>query len=319
MEYNNAKCGTLYVVATPIGNTDDISYRAKQILDSVDFIAAEDTREAGLLLKALGIINENKLLSNHKFNEKHREDYILSLLIGGRNVAVISDAGTPCISDPGGIIVSAAVERGIRVTPICGASSVTAALSVCGFAFDSYTFYGFLPRATKEWRELMVKLIKNHDSVSVFYESPKRIKRTLISLEAALPDATLCLCNDLTKRYERIYRGTPRQIYEELSSNPSAEKGEYTLVCKIVCKINDDNVDDNKVNYDNVGDTDLPEDGYANMIFNPHGISLEAIIIDYLVKHGGSIKDAVSKLSHMQEYNKNKLYRAAININRLLK
>ena len=156
------------MVATPIGNIADITDRARQVLSDVDFIAAEDTRTTGLLLKALGI--GNRVVSNHKFNEKHREDYILSALADGRDVAVVSDAGTPCMSDPGGIIVRAAVGRGIGVTAVCGPSSVAAALSVCGFVFDSFAFYGFLPRSQADIRRRIADAARAGVNVSVFFD-----------------------------------------------------------------------------------------------------------------------------------------------------
>ena len=263
--------GTLYVVATPIGDIGDITERARRVLAEADVIAAEDTRAAGLLLQALGI--RGNTVSYHKFNERAREGPILDELARWRDVALVSDAGVPCVSDPGAIIVRAAAENGIRVVPVCGPSAVTAALSACGFEFDAFTFYGFLPRTEKDMAKLLNTVMAaraNHVLTAVFFESPKRIKKSLAVFCAVLPDAELCLCNDLTKKYERVYRGNPREVLDELSSNPSSEKGEYTLVCQ------------------------LRRDGGAAA---RHDLSPEAAIVDCLVKRGGTLKDAIRILS----------------------
>ena len=298
--------GTLYIVATPIGNAEDITARAARALAEADAVAAEDTRSAGLLLKALNI--RAKLVSNHKFNEKYREDYILSMLESGKDVAVISDAGTPCVSDPGGIVVRAAAERGFRVVPVCGASAVTAALSVCGFEFTAFAFYGFMPRTASEIKKLIAKIGCGADGArglggvsgagglggagfaSVFFESPKRIKKTMETLSALAPGAECCLCNDLTKQYERIYRGAPAKILGELAANPSAEKGEYTLVCMF---------------------------SGAESRYQETELSPEAVIADYMVKNGCTAKDAVDALVRKRGYKKKELYEATLNLNKL--
>jgi 16S rRNA (cytidine1402-2'-O)-methyltransferase len=294
--------GTLYIVATPIGNTEDMTDRAKRILSGVNFIASEDTRAAGLLLKSHNI--ENKLISYHKFNEKSRESHIVSELERGMDVAVISDAGTPCISDPGWIVVRAAAERGIRVTAVCGASAVTAALSISGFQFDAFSFFGFLPRTVSGLEKLASELVKNRVAVSVFYESPKRIKKSLAVLDAIVPEASLCLCNDLTKQYERVYRGSPRQVMDKLLSNPSAEKGEYTLVLYMPDVHPGANVRGGAGSGDGIiyRDIDLS-------ILSP-----EALITEFMVKSGGSIKDAVNFISQKRVYKKKTLYEAAIKL-----
>ena len=320
--------GTLYVVAAPIGNAGDITERAKKVLAEVDIIAAEDTRSAGILLKAINI--NNKLISYHKFNEKQREEYLISLLESGHDAAIISDAGTPCISDPGGLIVKAAVDCGIRVTTVCGASAVTAALSICGFRFDTFTFYGFLPRTNNHLRKLIKATSMNkfrvinregnvdgdgdgdgdgcvgvdgderrdRVDVGVFFESPKRIKNSMAVFEAEAPSVSICLCNDLTKTYEKIYRGTPRQVLDELIANPSAEKGEYTLVVAFPLK------------------ADIAD---AVKLPLPLSLSPEAAIVDHLIKQNGSIKDAVSILSHNRLYKRNELYEAANNLKKILR
>jgi len=283
--------GTLYIVATPIGNASDITDRAKRILNEVDVVAAEDTRTTRILFSILGI--KNKTVSNHKFNERRQVDFLVSELENGRNVALVSDAGTPCISDPGGVIVSAAVKRGIQVVGVCGASSVITALSVCGFNFGAFTFYGFLPRETKEIRNIIHNAKSSNVSTSVFFESPKRIIKTLGIFAEEAYDAELCLCNDLTKKFECIYRGTPQSILDELLSNPSAEKGEYTLVADLGRLP--------------VSDTD-------------ESLSHEAMIIDYIIKNGGSVKDAVNALAdrHKGSIAKKDFYAASLNLRSML-
>ena len=284
--------GVLYIVATPIGNTEDITDRAKRILNEADVVAAEDTRTTKLLFKLLGV--QNKTVSNHKFNEKRQVEYLLSELENGKNVALVSDAGTPCISDPGGVIVKAAAERGIDVVGVCGASSVITALSVCGFCFGSYVFYGFLPKEEKEIKKAVSAAKKSNAAVSVFFESPKRIKKTMQILADESPEAELCLCNDLTKKFERIYRGKPKEIFEELQKNPSAEKGEYTLVA----------------NLGNITETADP--GNSNQTH-------EAMLVDHIVRNSGSVKEAVNALAmkHKGSIAKKDFYAASLNLRTL--
>jgi len=282
--------GTLYIVATPIGNAADITDRAKQFLTNADVVAAEDTRTTQTLFHLLGI--KNKTVSNHKFNEKRQVDFLVSQLENGKNVALVSDAGTPCISDPGGVIVKAAADRGIRIVGVCGASSVITALSVCGFSFGSFTFYGFLPKETKEIRKTIETAAKSISDVSVFFESPKRIIKTLGIFADEAPETEICLCNDLTKKYERIYRGKPQSILDELLANPSAEKGEYTFVASL--------------------------GGESEPVINDH-LTLEAMIIDHIVKNSGSIKDAVQSLAgiHKGHIMKKEFYAASLNLRSL--
>ena len=284
--------GTLYIVATPIGNAEDLSDRAKRILAQADIIAAEDTRTTQKLLAILDI--RNKIVSNHMFNEKSKVDYLISELESGKDIALVSDAGTPCIADPGGIIVKEAAERGINVTCVCGPSAITASLSICGFCFDSFSFFGFLPRTAKEIKKSIIDARSSPATVSVFFESPKRIKKTLEVFTEEVPDADLCLCNDISKMYERIYRGSPQKILEELKNNPQAEKGEYTLAARI--------------------DPALPP-------VLENGVSAEAMLIDQLVKQGGSVKDAVKALAekHRQGFAKKDFYAASLKLRSMFK
>jgi len=283
--------GILYVVATPIGNMEDMTYRAKRTLTEVDLVAAEDTRTAMKLFTMLGI--RNKLISNHKFNEKKQVDYLLSELLQGKDVAIVSDAGTPCISDPGAVIISHATNHGIQVIGVCGASAVITALSISGFHFTSFAFYGFFPRENKEVKETLQKIVEGHIVVSVFFISPKQIQKTLDIIRDTFPGADLCLCNDLTKRYEKIYRGTVAEVIEAVRNNPSAEKGEYTLVIQTRNK--------------------------SEPSTNPDW-SLEAMLIDHLVKNGGTIKDAIDAMQklHKGKLSKKEFYAASLHLKTLL-
>ena len=261
--------GTLYVTAVPIGNIEDFSARARRILNEADIVAAEDTRNALKLFNILGI--RNKTVSNHRFNEKQQVDYLVTLLEQGKNIALVSDAGTPCVSDPGGILVKAAAERGIAVVGVCGPSAVITALSVCGFCSGSFAFYGFLPKGVKEIKNAIEAARKSGVCTSVFFESPKRIIKTMEVFSAETPNSEICLCNDLTKKFERIYRGTPQKIFDEIANDPATEKGEYTLAA-------------------NLG-------AAAPEIAASGDLSPEAMLADHIVKNNCGVKDAVNALA----------------------
>jgi probable S-adenosylmethionine-dependent methyltransferase, YraL family len=285
--------GKLYIVATPIGNLEDVSARARRTLAECDIIAAEDTRNTQKLLSLLGI--EGCTVSNHKFNERGQAESLVAELLAGKNVAVVSDAGTPCINDPGYALVDAAAKTGIVVIGVCGPSAVITALSVSGFGFDSFAFYGFFPREKGEAARLAEKIKNSQIPVSVCFESPLRIKKTLQFIADEFADAELCLCNDLTKLYERIYRGSPGHVLAELEGNPSFDKGEYTLVIRY-------------------------EQAAAKVAEREDDPSCEALLLDYAVKHGGTAKDAVSALlkEGRGKYTKNELYAASLNLKGLL-
>jgi 16S rRNA (cytidine1402-2'-O)-methyltransferase len=191
----------LYVVATPIGNLGDISMRAKEVLTSVKFIACEDTRHSKILLDSIGATG--KAISFHAHSGQLKFDQIIELLINGEDVALISDAGTPAISDPGGKLVEQARLKGILVSPIPGASSVIAALSVAGFEADQFVYYGYLPK--KKGKQTMLKEIAQQKMTSVIFESPHRIERTLLDFRENLEaDRRICICRELTKKFEEI-------------------------------------------------------------------------------------------------------------------
>ena len=169
----NAEPGTLYIVATPIGNSRDMSIRGRAILSDCDMIAAEDTRRSMVLLNKLGI--RNRLVSNHKFNEYGKARFFLQALQEGKSVAVITDAGTPCISDPGNELIKAAVKEGIRVVGVPGCCAAVNALSISGFDLSSFLFFGFFPRENADRKKLLEKMRRGDTKTFAFYESPKRI------------------------------------------------------------------------------------------------------------------------------------------------
>ncbi len=220
--------GTLYVVATPIGNLDDISVRARRVLAEVALVAAEDTRRTGKLLDLLGI--RNRLLSCHEHNEAGRLGEILAVLAAGGDVALVSDAGTPLLSDPGFRVVAAAAERGIRISPVPGCIAFAAAVSVAGLPTDAVLFAGFLPSAAGKRAARLAELAANPATL-VIYESVHRIHETLADLRCACGDARPAMAaRELTKLHETLYRGTLADIAQQLEADPGAGKGEYTLV-----------------------------------------------------------------------------------------
>jgi 16S rRNA (cytidine1402-2'-O)-methyltransferase len=277
--------GKLYVVATPIGNASDITLRAIEVLSGVDLIAAEDTRTSAPLLAMHGI--HTKLAAYHKFNEKQSVDYFIGRLLGGSDIALISDAGTPCISDPGYILINRAVQEGIRVIGVSGPCAAVTALSVSGFNTVSFSFYGFLPRSRKDLTDVFMRVKTEYSPVTVFYESPKRIINTMELISEILPSCDICLCNDLTKLFERIYRGKPDQVLNELRANENAEKGEYTLV---MCR------------------TTAPETIVAE------DISTEAMLLDTMIRKNCTLKTAVEILAKDKSLSKKEVYAASLRL-----
>lgn len=217
--------GTLYLVSTPIGNLEDITLRALRILREVDLIAAEDTRHTRKLLKRYEITT--KLTSYHEHNKEAREAFLLDVLEEG-DLALVSDAGTPGLSDPGFELVQAALERGYDVTPIPGPSAPIAALVASGLPTDSFIFLGYLPRKAKA-RRVFIESLANERRTLVLFEVPHRIQKTLGDLIAALgEDRRAALGRELTKMHEEIVRGTLGEIQTHTASRDP--RGEYTLV-----------------------------------------------------------------------------------------
>jgi 16S rRNA (cytidine1402-2'-O)-methyltransferase len=223
--FSNHTKGVLYIVSTPIGNMEDITLRALRILKEVDLIAAEDTRRTGLLLKHFGI--QTPLTSYFEGNELKKRGYILSKLKEDKNIALVSDAGTPGISDPGFRLIQLVIENEIPIVPIPGPSAVITALSVSGLPTDSFVFKGFLPHKSKKRRDLLKELIEVRETL-IFYESPHRFSETLKDILEILGDREIVLTRELTKVYEEILRGKVSQIHNLIGERKL--KGEITLV-----------------------------------------------------------------------------------------
>ena len=282
--------GTLYIVATPIGNSRDMSPRGRQILEEADLIAAEDTRRSMVLLNKLGI--RNKLVSNHKFNEYGKAKHFITQLQEGKSIAVITDAGTPCISDPGNELIKAAVEAGIRVVGVPGCCAAVNALAISGFDLSSFTFFGFFPRENAERRRLLEKLRRGDTRTFALYESPKRIMDLVDFFIAEQADVRLCLCNDMTKLHEMSFRGTPAEVKEQLLTKGNYDKGEYAIVLEVG----------------------------KDYVFNKveHAVSPEAMLVDAMVK-GLSAKEAVAAVlaDENNSYSKNELKAASLRLKKL--
>lgn len=219
------KPGTLFIVATPIGNLEDITLRALRILKEVPLIAAEDTRHTQKLLTHFGI--HARLTSYHDHNKEEKAELLIGRLKGGESVALVSDAGTPGVSDPGYYLINRAIEEGAEVVPVPGASAALAALSVSGLATDSFTFEGFLPSRASQRRKKLESLAAERRTM-IFYEAPHRIQKTLSDIIEVLGDRRAVLARELTKLHEEVLRGGLRAIIENV--RPRTLKGEITLL-----------------------------------------------------------------------------------------
>ena len=287
MERQNG-AGTLYIVATPIGNARDMSERGREILETADIIAAEDTRRSMVLLGKLGIRND--LSANHRFNEHGKAKWFLARLLEGKSIAVITDAGTPCISDPGNELIRAAVENGVRVVGVPGACAAVTALSISGFDLSTFFFYGFFPREASDRRRVLALMRKGDTKTYAFYESPKRVMGAVEFLIEAEADVRLCLCNDMTKLHEATFRGTPAEVREQLLAKGSYEKGEYAMIAEV-------------------------QDGYFLREVE-HIRTPEALLVDCMVQNDCTAKDAIRLLlkDENNTYSKNELYAAHLSL-----
>ena len=283
--------GILYIVATPIGNLGDITNRAIEVLKSVDLILCEDTRTSKPLLISYEI--KTRLESYHKFNEIEKTNEVIEKLKKGMNIALITDAGTPCISDPGSILVNKCIENKIEVYSIPGPSAVITSLTLSGISLKKFAFYGFLERKNSLQRKELLKIKNNDIETIVLYESPKRILDTLKNIEEILDNPYIIVLNDLTKKFEKKYYGETSKVKDELLSNPNHELGEYVIVIK---KKMIEELRDNQE------------------------LSIEALLIDKIVKEQCTMKEAIQLLAleYKDKYSKNEIYNASLNIKKLL-
>ncbi len=277
----SADKGTLYIVATPIGNLEDITLRAIRILKEVDCIASEDTRRTKILLNHLGI--STQLISYYREKEASKSEQIIELLGQGKNIALVSDAGTPCISDPGTILIAKAHSHGIRVSPIPGASALTAGLSLSGLPADTILFLGFLPNGKSARRKYLVSL-KDETHLLAFYESPKRIIGCLKDLYDLLGDRRVFVVRELTKIYEEYFSGSISTVLEKLSAKTTV-KGEFVVVLEGGLKSN-----------------------------APEGADLHQLIEWYRDQGDISLSDSVKKISKDIGVAKAKVYKEALRI-----
>ncbi len=281
---------TLYVVATPIGNLGDMTPRAIETLKTVSLIAAEDTRVTQKLLSAFDI--HTPLTSCHEHNERSKAAQIVErMLTEGIDVAVTTDAGTPCISDPGSILTAEAIKAGIEVLAVPGPTAMASALSVSGLDVTEFTFFGFLPRQKNELKEKLLDMARR-SKVGVAHESPHRILDLLHAVQDVLPNTLVSASCDLTKKYEKTVRGTVAAVIADMEANPKAEKGEYCCCFQWAAE-------------------DIPQPEAAKS-----ELSLEAQLFDCLVR-GLSMRDAVEELVARGE-RKNAVKAASLNVKNML-
>ena len=227
---------SLYIVATPIGNLDDITFRAIEVLKTVDVILAEDTRHSKRLLNHYNITTPMRAF--HEHNETQKSAAMINELLAGKTMALISDAGTPLISDPGYVLVSEAKKAGATVVPIPGPSAIISALSASGIASDRFSFFGFLP-AKQTARLKVIQASAHLDETAIFYESPKRILASLLDCLSVLGDERLvCLAKEITKSFETIKTDTLSNLIDYLQADDTHQKGEFVILISGVDKNN---------------------------------------------------------------------------------
>ena len=278
--------GILYLVPTPIGNLKDITLRALEVLQTVDIIAAEDTRQS---LKLLNHFNITKtLISYHKFNEQGKSGDIIRQVKDGKNIAIISDAGTPGISDPGSVIVLKCIEQNIEFVVLPGATAITTALVYSGLDTTKFIFRGFLPRENKERKPIIDDLI-NRSETLIFYEAPHRLLSTLEFLYENVGNRKISMCRELTKLYEEIIRLTLEQAIEYYKQN--SPRGEYVLV--IEGKSKEDIDKDERAKWDS--------------------LTIEEHIQKYM-DDGINKKDAMKAVARQRNMPKSEIYKHSLNL-----
>lgn len=278
--------GKIYLVPTPIGNLGDITLRALEVLKSVDLIAAEDTRQSLKLLNHFNI--KKSLISYHKHNEQGKSEELIDRVRNGENIAVISDAGTPGISDPGSIVLKKCIENGIDIEVLPGATAFTTAIIYSGLDTSAFIFRGFLPRENKEKKEF-VESLKDRRETIIFYESPYRVIDTLTFLKENFGNRNIAVCRELTKLHEEIYRGNLEEAICYFNDN--IPKGEFVLVLqgKSLEEIRNENVAK-----------------WEDMSMKDH--------IIYFINQGMSKKDAIKQVSKDRELPKSEVYKHSIEI-----
>lgn len=281
----------LFVVPTPIGNLGDMTERAIEALRESDIILAEDTRHTQKLLNFFDI--KSKLISYHKFNEKSRSQEIISeILEDNKNVSLVTDAGTPCISDPGYELVKSAREAGIEVVGLAGASAVTIALSIAGIDTNQFAFYGFLPRKKSELDDSLKKVKENPIKTFVLYESPKRVINLVESIKEHMPNSIICVCKELTKLHENTFYGSVESVVSQLKNHENVERGEYVIV-----------------GYNN---------DYQEKEENNAKISIHGILFDKLFHNDYSLKEAVNEVVEEGLASKNEAYKASLEVKKFI-
>ncbi|MPM74659.1 Ribosomal RNA small subunit methyltransferase I [bioreactor metagenome] len=282
-DWLDEKTGTLYLCATPIGNLEDMTFRAIKILKKVDLIGAEDTRHTLKLLNHFEI--KTPLISYHEHNKAERGPELIDKLLGGQHIAIVSDAGMPGISDPGSDLVNLALEAGIKVTPLPGANAALSGLVCSGLDTRMFTFVGFLPKTTKKRRELIGRLAANPYTL-IFYESPHRLKATLAELAKGLGDRKAAAGRELTKKFEEFVRGSLANLQRHFDEN--LPRGEFTLVVA------------------GAGEETIPE-----MADDPNRLSpLEDVLT--LIESGTNKKDAIRMVALKRGIPKREVYQAII-------
>lgn len=267
--------GKLYLVPTPIGNLEDITIRAKRILQEADYIAAEDTRTSGILLEKIGV--HNHMLSFHKYNSKERAPELVKLMQDGAVIAEISDAGMPVISDPGFVLVQECIKNDIPVVPLPGASAFTTALIASGFDAQPFTYYGFLPRKAGEQKPYFVQMEQAHGT-SIFYEAPHRLVKTLSNMATVFaPEREIVAARELTKIHEEFIRGTVQEVSQYFSENQP--RGEFVIL-----------VSHNTEQTEQLSWPELIE------------------LVDERVDQGESKKSAIKEVAQANQVSKNELY-----------
>lgn len=268
--YNNSQ-PTLYLIPTPVGNMEDITYRTIRILKEVDVIFCEDTRVTRQLLNYYNI--NKKLISCHKFTESVKSNKALNYLNNGQNVGLVSDRGTPIISDPGYEVTKEVINNGYNVVSLPGATAFVPALTMSGLSPQPFLFYGFLNNKNVK-RKKELEMIKDLEYTIIFYEAPHRLIDTLTDLQDIFGNRKICICREISKKFEEVYRGTIKEVLTELNS----PKGEFVIVV---------NGNNNKMNFDDLSVIEH---------------------VDMYISGGYSVMDAIKKVAQDRNIPKNSIY-----------